>query len=86
MSAKRLLQVTRSHWSIENQMHWVLDVVFDEDGSLAGAMWYVFLRLGESIDDEPAQIRARALGLQTNREGRHIEMWLAVQKLLSQQE
>ena len=33
MSAKRLLQITRSHWSIENQLHWVLDVHFDEDGS-----------------------------------------------------
>lgn len=30
--AKRLLQVVRSHWAIENQLHWVLDVVFDEDG------------------------------------------------------
>jgi predicted transposase YbfD/YdcC len=33
MSAKRLLQVTRSHWTIENQLHWVLDVHFDEDGN-----------------------------------------------------
>ena len=33
MSAKRLLQVTRSHWTIENQLHWVLDVHFDEDGT-----------------------------------------------------
>ena len=29
--AKRFLQVVRSHWSIENQLHWVLDVVFGED-------------------------------------------------------
>jgi predicted transposase YbfD/YdcC len=29
--AKRLLQIVRSHWSIENQLHWVLDVVFGED-------------------------------------------------------
>jgi len=35
MSAKRLLQVTRSHWAIENQLHWVLDVHFDEDGNRA---------------------------------------------------
>lgn len=33
--AKRLLQVTRSHWSIENQLHWILDVIFDEDGNRA---------------------------------------------------
>jgi predicted transposase YbfD/YdcC len=35
MSAKRLLQITRSHWTIENQLHWVLDVHFDEDGNRA---------------------------------------------------
>ena len=33
--AKRLLQITRSHWSIENQLHWVLDVIFDEDRNRA---------------------------------------------------
>jgi predicted transposase YbfD/YdcC len=26
-----LVAITRSHWGIENQLHWVLDVVFDED-------------------------------------------------------
>jgi predicted transposase YbfD/YdcC len=31
VSAAELVAVTRSHWSIENQLHWVLDVVFDED-------------------------------------------------------
>lgn len=35
MSAARLLQITRSHWTIENQLHWVLDVHFDEDGTRA---------------------------------------------------
>jgi predicted transposase YbfD/YdcC len=35
MSAKRLLHVTRSHWTIENQLHWVLDVHFNEDGNRA---------------------------------------------------
>ncbi len=35
MSPTRLLHITRSHWSIENQLHWVLDVHFDEDGNRA---------------------------------------------------
>jgi predicted transposase YbfD/YdcC len=30
-SPTRVLAITRAHWSIENQLHWVLDVVFDED-------------------------------------------------------
>jgi len=31
--AVRLNRVVRSHWRIENELHWVLDVVFDEDQS-----------------------------------------------------
>jgi predicted transposase YbfD/YdcC len=30
-SARRMGQIIRSHWSIENGLHWVLDVVFHED-------------------------------------------------------
>jgi predicted transposase YbfD/YdcC len=33
LPAKKLLAAVRSHWGIENQLHWVLDVVCDEDGS-----------------------------------------------------
>ena len=35
MSAKRVLQTLRSHWSIENNLHWVLDVVLAEDANRA---------------------------------------------------
>lgn len=31
--ARHLLQVVRSHWRIENELHWVLDIAFREDES-----------------------------------------------------
>lgn len=31
--ARRLLQAIRSHWGIENGLHWVLDIAFREDDS-----------------------------------------------------
>jgi predicted transposase YbfD/YdcC len=33
LSAERMLQVAQTHWTIENQLHWVLDVVLLEDAS-----------------------------------------------------
>src|SRR3954468_16815062 len=33
LSPQRLLEVVRAHWSVENQLHWHLDVSFDEDAS-----------------------------------------------------
>ena len=31
--AKTILKAKRSHWKIENQLHWVLDIAFREDES-----------------------------------------------------
>ena len=52
--ASRLLAATRSHWCIENSLHWVLDVAFDEDHSR--------VRTGRA-DQSLAVIRHLALNL-----------------------
>jgi predicted transposase YbfD/YdcC len=31
LSPRRMLEVTRAYWSVENHLHWRLDVVFNED-------------------------------------------------------
>jgi predicted transposase YbfD/YdcC len=33
LTAERAAELVRGHWAIENGLHWVLDVVFDEDHS-----------------------------------------------------
>ncbi len=41
--AATVLRAIRRHWAIENECHWVLDVVFDEDRSR--------IRLGDSPEN-----------------------------------
>jgi predicted transposase YbfD/YdcC len=52
--AARILRAARLHWGIENGLHWVLDVAFDEDGSRARrenaqANWAAIRRLAVSL-------------------------------------
>lgn len=52
--AQHLLHVKRSHWAIENELHWVLDIAFREDDSR--------VRLGHGAENL-ATLRQMALNL-----------------------
>jgi hypothetical protein len=56
--------------------------VYDKDGGLAGALWYLHFRTVEMASNEEALVRARQLGLREDQEEQRT-MWLAVQKFLS---
>ena len=54
MSGQRFAQSVRGHWGIENSLHWVLDVTFDEDQSRARE---------RSLADNHSWLRRFAIGL-----------------------
>jgi protein tyrosine phosphatase (PTP) superfamily phosphohydrolase (DUF442 family) len=54
--------------------------VYDRDGSLTGALWYLHFRLVDRLPDEKARTEAARLGFKPDTE--HLTMWLAVQNLL----
>jgi protein tyrosine phosphatase (PTP) superfamily phosphohydrolase (DUF442 family) len=59
--------------------------VYDKDGSLAGALWYLHFRTAGKLSDEEARRKAAALGLKEDADSQR-EMWLAVQNFLAEQE
>ncbi len=58
--------------------------VYDADGALAGGLWYLHFRLNQQFSDDVARLRASALGLREQSTGLHGDMWLAIQKYLSE--
>jgi len=58
--------------------------VYDKDGSLAGALWYLHFRLVDRATEEKAREDAERLGFKQDRSDAHLKMWLAVQSLLKE--
>jgi len=56
--------------------------VYDKDGSLAGALWYLHFRLVDQATEAKAREEAERLGFRQERSEAHLKMWLAVQNLL----
>jgi predicted transposase YbfD/YdcC len=70
LSAEKALDAARLHWGIENQLHWVLDVVFREDdcrvraGNAAenfAVMRHLALNLLKSLKDIKLSVRLRRM-------------------------
>ena len=59
--------------------------VYDNDGILAGGLWYLYFRLVANLPDEKARREAGRLGLRETGGDDEIAMWLAVQKYLASQ-
>lgn len=63
LDAERALRAARFHWGIENSLHWVLDVAFDEDRSRARlknaqASWVALRHLAVNLLKRDKTIKA----------------------------
>ncbi|WP_149988891.1 ISAs1 family transposase, partial [Microcystis aeruginosa] len=70
-SAQVFSKIIRGHWKIENQLHWVKDVIFEEDKSQisdfqASSNWSILTTIGLNL--------FRGLGFLSITEG---QRWLA---------
>jgi hypothetical protein len=59
--------------------------VYDREGMLAGGLWYLHFRVIDGLSDQAARAKAASLGLKEDEGGAHRGMWLAIQRLLSEQ-
>ncbi len=58
--------------------------VYDRDGSLAGALWYLHFRLAEHLPDDAARIRAGSLGFREGGDDSVRALWQATQRILGE--
>jgi hypothetical protein len=58
--------------------------VYDKDGTLAGALWYLHFRTAPGESDTAARARAARLGLKEDAGAEQRAMWAAIQKFLSE--
>lgn len=56
--------------------------VYDQDGLLAGGLWYLHFRLTDRDNEETARLKAARLGLKSEVTPQNRDMWLAVQQLV----
>lgn len=68
MSAQEALAIVRAHWAVENNLHWCLDVILDEDQTRArldnapantAQLKRIAMSLLNQIDDKGTSIRRR---------------------------
>jgi protein tyrosine phosphatase (PTP) superfamily phosphohydrolase (DUF442 family) len=55
--------------------------VYDKDGALAGAMWYLHFRSIDKVSADTARVRAESFGLKPADTDEHKALWLAIQKI-----
>jgi protein tyrosine phosphatase (PTP) superfamily phosphohydrolase (DUF442 family) len=60
--------------------------VYDVDGKRAGAMWYLYFRTSELLDDDQSRVRAGRFGLKDKSDVEQTQLWTAVQKYLSERD
>jgi protein tyrosine phosphatase (PTP) superfamily phosphohydrolase (DUF442 family) len=59
--------------------------VYDNDGKMAGALWYLHFRLVDKLSEAEARTKSAGLGLKEDQAGEQQMIWLAIQKYLSEQ-
>jgi protein tyrosine phosphatase (PTP) superfamily phosphohydrolase (DUF442 family) len=57
--------------------------VYDHDGSLTGAMWYLHFRLARQLSEDEARSQTRRLGFNADQGDVSREMWQAARRLLN---